>query len=236
MGIHKVTQEQWIAVMGSNPSHFHGGTDGEPFEGEIQGKRPVEMVSWYDAIVFCNRLSIQEGLNPAYTISGSTDPDMWIAANGGTIPTISNAIWNAVEIIPGSNGYRLPTEAQWEYSAKGGHLSESFAFSGGDNPDAVGRHSGNSNGRTRQDGLRQEANGLGLHDMNGNVWEWCWDWFGPYSAIPSGPNPTGPSSGSFRVIRGEIWNSTVASLRSASRGSGNPGLRDYGLGFRVVRL
>jgi hypothetical protein len=114
MGKYVVTQEQYLAVMGSNPSYFNGQPGpGEYWEirdtpmGEAQGKRPVEKVSWYDAIVFCNKLSIKEGLTPVYSISGSTNPNTW-----GTVPEDINSIWNAVTWNHSANGYRLPTEAE----------------------------------------------------------------------------------------------------------------------------
>ncbi|MCL1992689.1 MAG: formylglycine-generating enzyme family protein, partial [Spirochaetes bacterium] len=96
MGVYPITQEQWTRVMGSNPS---GGQASNPVSGDAQGRRPVTSVSWYDALVFANRLSIMEGLSPAYRLFGSTNPDDW-----GPVPTSNNAFWNAVEIVPGSNG------------------------------------------------------------------------------------------------------------------------------------
>jgi len=103
MGKYEVTQEQYQAVMGSNPSSFKS----SPSSGEVQSKRPVEYVSWYNAIVFCNKLSIMDGLTPAYSVNGSTDTSTW-----GNVPTSSNSTWDAVTIVAGSTGYRLPTEAQ----------------------------------------------------------------------------------------------------------------------------
>ncbi|MCL1993921.1 MAG: formylglycine-generating enzyme family protein [Spirochaetes bacterium] len=228
MGVYPVTQEQWTRVMGSNPSHFSN----NPAAGETQGRRPVESVSWYDAIVFANRLSIMEGLSPAYRIAGSTNPDDW-----GPVPTSNNAFWNAVEIVPGSSGWRLPTEAQWEYAARAGTTA---AFSNGTvnwqsqaDLDWIGWFDFNSGGRTREVGRRQ-ANAWGLHDMHGNVFEWVWDWFGDYPSLAQ-TDPSGASSGSGRVSRGGGWGASALVARSAFRIYDDPLLRHEGLGVRLVR-
>ena len=225
IGKYPVTQEQYQAVMGSNPSSFSS----NPAAGEVQVRRPVERVNWYDAIVFCNRLSIMEGLSPAYRINGSTNPNDW-----GTVPTNSNTTWDAVEIVSGSTGYRLPTEAQWEYAAKGGNGSPgSYTYSGSDDPDEVAWYSGNSNSMTHEVGLKQ-PNGLGLYDMSGNVWEWCWDWYDSYTGEDK-EDPMGASSGSYRVVRGGDWYSSAEDVRSANRNSYNPNDRSNSLGFRLLR-
>ncbi|MBC8393272.1 MAG: formylglycine-generating enzyme family protein [Deltaproteobacteria bacterium] len=140
----------------------------------------------------------------------------------------------------GSGTYRLPTEAEWEYAARAGSKT---AFANGDisgtvcgydsNLDAMGWYCGNANNKTHPVAQKQ-PNAWGLYDMHGNVWEWCQDWFGAY---PSGSvtDPTGPSGGSFRVLRGGSWDHDARCCRSAFRGRGNPGRRDDYLGFRLLR-
>jgi len=232
MAKYEVTQEQWEAVMGSNPSGFQGNY--LLASGEVQDNRPVENVSWYDAIVFCNKLSIRMGLRPAYHISGSTDPSTW-----GSVPTSRNSTWDAVRIVSGSNGYRLPTEAQWEYAAKGGDGSPgNYTFSGSNTEDDVAWYYFNSNTTNGNVGTnathnvgKKAANGLGLYDMSGNVGEWCWDWYGRYTSGTQ-TDPQGTSSGDYRVIRGGYWDSW--DVRSARRGVNSPDYRHSGSGIRLV--
>jgi len=181
----EVTQELWESVMGSNPSNFKG------------SKRPVEEVSWYDAVEFCNKLSEKEGLQKAY--SGS----------GGNIRCDFTA-----------NGYRLPSEAEWEYVARGGNQSKGFEYSGSNDLDAVGWYEGNSGKETKKAG-KKKPNELGIYDMSGNVWEWCWDLYS--------------NSGSNRVHRGGSWYRLAEYCRVAYRGDSNPDDRYYSLGFRLVR-
>ncbi len=170
---------------------------------------PVANVTWYGAVEYANWLSNQAGLTPVYTITG----------------TDVTASWEA-------NGYRLPTEAEWEYAARGGALSEGYTYAGSNNADNVAWYTDNSGDSTHPVG-QKEDNELELYDMGGNVWEWCWDWYGSY--LPeSQTNPNGPSSGSDRVLRGGSWGSSAGNLRSANRYNDSPGNSDYSLGFRLV--
>ena len=224
MSIHPVTQEQWMDII--DEDRF------EPAYGRGDDY-PAYNVSWYDAIVLCNRLSLQDGLYPAYYLSGSNHPDIWIGSTGSSIPTSSNAIWDAVEILPDSNGYRLPTEAEWEYAAKGGNNTPGFTYSGSDDPGLVAWYEGNSPDTTHEVGIKT-PNDLGIFDMSGNVWEWCFDWKDDYTSEAQ-TNPIGASSGTNRVIRGGCFRNPAPNLRSVDRGGNLPGDRSHNTGFRLVR-
>lgn len=199
----EVTQQLYEIVMGENPSYFKGDRE-PPAEGENQSKRPVENVSWYDAIYFCNKLSVIFGLDPAYSVDGETDVTKWNYYN------------MRVELKRNlkANGFRLPTLAEWQYAAKAG---EDFNYAGSNNIDEVAWYEGNSNDKTHEVG-KKKANGYGLYDMCGNVWEWCWDVY-RYNS-------------DFRYIRGGSWGTTDDAYRKVDYHKADD--QRHSIGFRIV--
>ena len=201
VGKYLVTQALWEFVMRNNPSEFKGAS------------HPVECVTWFDCVEFCNKLSELEGKEPVYTIKGEN-----VACN-----------WKA-------KGYRLLTEAEWEYAARGG---ENYKYAGSDDVDEVAWYDEDlKEGSTHPVGLKK-PNGFGLYDMSGNVWERCWDLYdkGEYQSRPIDGTPTsdplGATSGSYRVDRGGGWIDIPELLRVSLRSRFSPTIRDKVLGFRL---
>ncbi|MCB5234542.1 MAG: SUMF1/EgtB/PvdO family nonheme iron enzyme [Candidatus Cloacimonetes bacterium] len=220
IGKYQVTQSEYQAVMGSNPALDYG----------VGSNYPVYFINWYDAITYCNLRSIIEGLTPVYSISDSTNPDDW-----GIVPYWYDATWDAAVCNWNANGYRLPTEAEWEYAARGAANSPDYLYSGSDIVDDVAWYCDNSDGIAHPVGGKS-ANGLGIYDMSGNVYELCWDRYDRsyYSSSPS-DNPSGPESGSYRVLRGGSWVNYGDRCRVAYRGYFAPSNKDNYVGFRVCR-
>jgi formylglycine-generating enzyme required for sulfatase activity len=229
MGKYLVTQEQYLEMTGTNPSNFEG------------SNLPVESLNWYDAIVFCNMLSIKEGLDPVYSISGNTDPSQWGAVPEYYSENNIKALWDNVEMDLNAGGYRLPTEAEWEYACRAGTTTP---FNTGNNVTIFqANYDGNHPYLDNEKGtyLRKpvevgtyDPNPWGLFDIHGNLWEWCWDWYEEYADDPA-LNPLGASSGVLRVLRGGSWNDSAQGLRSAYRGYSPPSARIFTLGLRLVR-
>ena len=179
IGRYPITQEQWKAVMGNNPSHFQG------------ERHPVEQVNWMDCQDFVQKLSEMTGLK-----------------------------------------FRLPTEAEWEYAARGGQKGKGYKYSGGDQVSQIAWYNKNSGGTSHEVG-QKAPNELGLYDMSGNIWEWVQDWKGDFTDDEQ-TNPTGPEEGDERICRGGGWNREHDRCRVSYRGDDDPDLRYCSLGLRVV--
>ena len=189
IGQTEVTQALWLAVMGSNPSHYSGDSN-----------RPVECISWNDCQTFIAKLNQMTGLQ-----------------------------------------FRLPTEAEWEFAARGGNMSQGYIYAGSNNVDDVAWYKGNipsqtsgTEGYGTQPIAQKQPNELGLYDMSGNVWEWCQDWYGNYTSDAQ-TNPTGPATGSTRVVRGGSWyNSYATNCRIPRRNGCQTTDADTYLGLRLA--
>jgi formylglycine-generating enzyme len=217
---YEVTMAEYEALIGDNPSGFPEVENG-----------PVERVSWLKSIGYCNLRSLNEDLTPCYSYGTyGTNPADWPAGWNTGMDSHLNVVcdWSAA-------GYRLPTEAEWEFAARGGVTSHNYAYSGSNYISPVAWYATNSGNTTHAVGTKA-ANELGLHDMSGNAYEWCWDiWQADY---PSGAqtNPHGATTGSTRISRGGGYNVGSMACQVSPRSSSNPASSLYAHGFRVCRI
>ncbi|RLD75530.1 MAG: hypothetical protein DRJ10_15110 [Bacteroidetes bacterium] len=174
---------------------------------------PMQNVSWYDAVEYCNWLSTKEGLQKCYKINGAqTTCDF------------------------SKNGYRLPTEAEWEYAARGGQKSKGYIYAGSNNPSEVAWYDETTSLKSPFKVGTKKPNELGIYDMSGNVWEWCWDFYaGNYYSYSPKENPKGAAATIYRVTRGSSWHYRDALARVSDRDGPIPGFTSFNHGFRVVK-
>ncbi|MBP5357751.1 MAG: SUMF1/EgtB/PvdO family nonheme iron enzyme [Treponema sp.] len=213
----EVTQELYELITGKNPSNFQG------------EKFPVDSVSYYDAIVFCNLLSMEMDVEPVYSVDGITDPALWTSLESGE--------WYGLKMSPVATGYRLPTKEEWLFAARGGSEKTSNKYVGGDDVEELAWYNVNSD-RTTHDVGQKSPNEIDVYDMNGNVWEWCWDGAsqlrpnkfivgGGYDTSKNGttiancvseqiPTTKNPNTG-FRIVRGMNDDEIKAEQKKAER-------------------
>jgi formylglycine-generating enzyme required for sulfatase activity len=244
----EITQAQFEHIMGVNPAYYKSGNTSKNIyaaKGNETATLPVENVNWYAALAYCNKLSIKEGKTPCYTVHAVKD---WKNLDYESIPTDFNDEWNAVECDFSKNGYRLPTASEWAYAACGGKNTQGNLYAGMNNICLIGWYAGNNE---KNDDCAAPCKGiygpkpvamkypneLGLYDMTGNVWEWCWNWENETfpQNTPSGKAQFDYSSSANRVARGGSYATTMYNcLIFSSDGDSDPGKKSDSRGFRVA--
>ena len=211
IGKTEVMQRDYKTMLGVNPSKFRGDS------------LPVDKITWFDAVLFCNALSKYHGLDTVYEYTE-------VIGTPGDNSQLAD-----VKIHSGENGYRLPTEAEWEYACRGGTTTK-YYWSNSSDIDTIGMYawySKNSGNETHNIGEKL-ANDYGLYDMSGNLYEWCNDWYGNYNDTAA-VDPAGPAGGSGRVIRGGNWLTTAKYCKVSYRGYTNAAFSCSAIGFRIAR-
>ena len=234
-GYHDVTVSSFEIGMTEVTVEQYYTTIGEPVGNEGVENLPAYM-NWLEAVVYCNKLSMDCGYKPCYSIGGKTDPSQWdgemyLDENVGQTGDVT--VWNCVQCDFNADGFRLPTKAEWMFAAQGGNKSEHTIYSGSNDINEVGWTSKNTS--TRQNVASKKPNELGIYDMSGNLWEWCWDRRGLYSTEPE-INPTGPESGStYRIFCGGGWGTSPSDSKIASCDSESPDVDSPYIGMRLCR-
>lgn len=237
IGKYEVTQELFEAVMGKNPSEYQGETH-PPANGEIQELRPVEKIRWHHAIVFCNRLSMKIGLDSCYTA---------IRTDGNKVDYMNISFdditndwrnWQSVSCDLTKNGYRLPTAAEWEFAARGGDQSAdawNYTYAGSNNIGDVAWYKDNSDGISHEVG-KKNPNSLGLYDMSGNCWEFCWDITFNGPSAETVIDPMGESTTNYRSRPSGSYSDSANDAKVVQRNSDAAGVYAYtNNGFRLAR-
>ena len=220
LGKYEVTRAEWESLMETPARDFD----------ECGLNCPAILLSWYDVVVYCNRLSVHEGYRPSYY---SDENFTQVYGNQGGDWSLPNS--GAVYWDNSADGYRLPTEAEWEFAARGGNESSGFRYAGSNEVDEVSWHTGNANGNSFEVG-RKLANKLGFFDMNGNAFEWCWDFYSEtYYQISAPCSPTGPQNEDSRVRRGGSFGVSGSLYGVSIRSFFTPDLRNIDNGFRLAR-